>query len=185
MKKKICALLVILAIMAAVPTITNLKSYKSAEKLSKNEIITGITAYNFRKHYDKETIKAIVLILNTNYNAEKYNKDEILSKKDFVKKFKKGETYYSEIEKYVKDMENETITYKNKAVYLPYFKVSKGYTDKSKKYPCLKACACPWDTLKKDFKNSENTVGISINSLDKLCKKGLGYREAVMRFLNN
>lgn len=189
MKKKITALLLILAIMAALPLVLNLNNItinaKKDKNLSRNEIITGIAAYNFRKHYNKETLKAIILILNTNYTTKKFNKNEIMSKTDFTAKFKKGEEYYSNIEKTVKEMENEYITYNNKAVYIPYFKVSKGYTENSKKYPYLKACGCPWDTYKKDFKNSDNTVGISINSLDKLCGKGLSYKKAVEYFLNS
>ncbi len=188
MKKKITALLVILAIMAAVPLIFNVnslsESLKSRENMSKNEIITSAAAYHFRKHYSKNTLKAIIIILNTNYKANKLNKKEFLSKEEFIKKYKKGESYYSEIENLAKENGDNYITYKGKPVHIPYFKLSKGFTEKDKKYPYLKGCACPWDKFKKDFKNSENTVGISINSLNKLCRKGLSCENALKHFLN-
>ena len=76
-----------------------------------------------------------------------------MSKADFIKKYKDGEKYYSNIEKSVKELSDNYITYKNKPVYVPCFKTSKGYTEKDKEYPYLKAAACPWDRLKKDSKN--------------------------------
>lgn len=191
MKKKIIGLLVILAIMAAVPLIFN--NYKSADSakpaknntLSKEEsVITNAAAYIFRKHYSDETMKAAIIILNTNYKVNKIKKDECISRADFIKKYKDGEKYYSNLEKYTNELKDDYITYKNKPVYIPCFKVSKGYTEKDKKYPYLKAAACPWDRLKKESKNSENAVGISINTVDKLCKNGLNYKQAVEYFLN-
>lgn len=188
MKKKITALLVILAIMAAVPLFSNLKSIKfpkdNPKNLTKTEIITRTAANNFRKHYCRETIKALVLILNSNYKAGALDKNDMIKKSDFIKKFRKGKEYYSLIENTVKENADNCISYKGKAASIPYFKVSKGYTDSSKKYPYLKACACPWDTRKKDFKNSEKTVGISINTLDKLCAMGLDYKSAVDHFMS-
>lgn len=192
MKKKIAGLLVILATMAAIPLVLNNRNIvinpnliKNEEKMTKNEIITSIAASNFRKHYNKETLKALVLILNTNYKAGKINKNEIISKSEFLKKYKNGKDYYSNIENTVKNMKDEYITYRNKAVYIPYFKVSKGYTSESKKYPYLKATACPWDIIKKDYKQSKSKVGISVNSLDKICSLGANYKNAVKRFLKS
>ncbi len=188
MKKKITALLVILAIMAAVPLFSNLKSIKFPEEKPKNltqaEIITRTAANNFRKHYCRETLKALVLILNSNYKAGAFDKNDMIKKSDFIKKFKKGKDYYSIIENTVKKTGDECISYKGKAASIPYFKVSKGYTNSSKKYPYLKACACPWDTRKKDCKNSENTVGVSINTLDKLCAMGLDCKTALRHFID-
>lgn len=191
MKKKIIGLLVILAIMAAVPLIFN--NYKCADSakpaknntLSKEEsVITNAAAYIFRKHYSGETMKAAIIILNTNYKVNRIKKDECISRADFIKKYKDGEKYYSNLEKYTNELKDDYITYKNKPVYIPCFKVSKGYTEKDKKYPYLIAAACPWDRLKKESKNSENAVGISINTVDKLCKNGFNYKQAIEYFLN-
>lgn len=191
MKKKIIGLLLILAIMAAVPLILSnkkiimpLKANNSQTSEKEENIITKAAAYNFRKHYNSETLKAIVLILNSNNKVNRLSKNELLTKSEFIKKYKDGESYYSNIEKTVSKLKDEFITYKNKAVYVPCFKVSKGNTETNKKFPYLKAAACPWDKIKKECKTSNNTVGVSINTLDKLCAQGLSYKEAVRYFVN-
>lgn len=191
MKKKILGLLLILAIMASIPLVFNNKKIdlntflkNNPRKNTKTETITNIAANNFRKHYNDETLKALILILNTNYRLNKTDKKDSISKEAFIKKYKNGKDYYSKIEKTAKNMKDEFITYHSKPVYIPYFKISKGYTETSKKYPYLKASACPWDKIKKDYNNSKNTIGISINSLDKICSLGTNYKDAVKRFLN-
>ncbi len=192
MKKKIIGLLLILAIMASIPLVFNNKKLdfkpffknKSAHP-TKSAVITGIAANNFRKRYSGETLKAIILILNTNYRLNKADKKDYITKSDFIKKYKKGKEYYSKIEKTVNNMKDEFITYHSKPVYIPYFKTSKGYTEKSKKYPYLNAVGCPWDKLKKDYKSSNNSLGVSINSLDKICSLGVNYKDAVKRFLKS
>ena len=192
MRRKLIGLLLILAIMASVPIINSgykikkdTKTLLSSHKLTKEEIITGIAANNFCKHYENETIKALILILNTNYKANKIDKKDILSKDDFIRKYKKGQEYYSNIENTVKEMSDQYITYKNKAVYIPYFKISKGCTEKDKKYPYLKSSACPWDCLKKDFKPESKSVGVSINSLNEICKRKADYKKALAYFVNS
>ncbi len=192
MRRKLIGLLLILAIMASVPIINSGYKIKkdtntllNQHKMTKEEIIVGVAANNFRKHYDNETIKALILILNTNYKANKINNKDILSKDDFIKKYKNGQEYYSNIENTVKEMSDQYITYKNKAVYIPYFKISKGCTEEDKKYPYLKSSACPWDCLKEDFKPESKSVGVSINSLNEICKQGADYKKALTYFVNS
>ena len=69
MKKKIIGLLLILAIMASIPTVLNNKKLfynnKAAynkQKAQNENIITQAASYCFRKHYHPETLKAIILI---------------------------------------------------------------------------------------------------------------------------
>lgn len=180
----------ILAVMAGLPIIVsrsklhiNAKNSVKTSISSQNKPVVNAAAYHFRKHYDEKTLKALILILNSNYKAKKLNKHDSIDKNDFIKKYKNGKNYYSKIENTVKELDGEYITYKNKPVYIPLFKVSKGNTDFSKKYPYLDAAACPWDKIKKDFKSSGKEVGISVNTLDKLCAQGLSYKEAVGYFL--
>ncbi|MCH5303453.1 MAG: hypothetical protein J1E41_01195 [Ruminococcus sp.] len=192
MRRKIIGLLLILAIMASVPIIhsgnkikKDTKSLLSKKNLTMDEAALGVLANNFRRDYDNETLKGLVLILNTNYKVNKINTKEIIGKEEFIKKFKNGEEYYSKIENTVKNMSGKCITYKDKEVYIPYFTVSKGYTEKNKKYPYLKDAACPWDCMNKDYIKSEESVGVSINSLDKICKSGANYKEALAHFIDS
>lgn len=190
MKKKFIGLLLILAIMASLPVILgqsklniSAKNSESKPKITQNNPVVNAAAYHFRKHYNESTLKSLVLILNSNYKAKKLDKTNTITKADFVKKYKSGNDYYSKIENTVKKLDGEYITYKNKPVYIPLFKVSKGNTNSSKKYPYLDAAACPWDKIKKDCKTRGKEVGISVNTLDKLCAQGLSYKEAVGYFL--
>lgn len=191
MKKKITGLLLILAIMAAIPLVFSKNNIKIDTKKifqnktsKKNELISSAAAYYFRESYSDETLNALILILNSNYKGGKLSKNERISKKDFLKKYKNGSIYYSKIENKVKKLSDRYITYKNKAVYIPLFNLSKGYTEKIKKYPYLKTCACPWDVQAKGFNKKSESIGISLNSLNALCKNGESCEKALEHFLD-
>lgn len=191
MKKKITGLLLILAIMAAIPLVfsknkikIDTKSIFQSKYSEKIELISSAAAYYFRESYSDETLKALVLILNSNYKTGKLSKNERLSKRDFLRKYKKGRDYYSKIENTAKNLSDRYITYKNKAVYIPCFNLSKGYTEKSKNYPYLKSRACPWDVIEKGYNKKAVSVGISLNSLDRLCENGMNYNTALEYFLS-
>ena len=191
MKKKITGLLVILAIMAAIPLIFSKNNIKIDTKTifqnkasKKIELISSAAAYHFRENYTNETMKSIILILNSNYKLGKLDKKETLSKSEFFKKFKNGKIYYSKIENNAKRLSDKYITYKNKAIYIPCHFLSKGYTEKSKKFPYLKSCACPWDVQEKGYNKKAESVGISLNSLNALCKNGESCEKALEHFLD-
>lgn len=191
MKKKITGLLLILAIMAAIPLVFSKNKIKidtesifQSKHSEKIELISSAAAYYFRESYSDETLKALVLILNSNYKTGKLSKNERLSKRDFLRKYKKGRDYYSKIENTVKKLSDRYITYKNKAVYIPCFNLSKGYTEKSKEYPYLKSRACPWDVQAKGFNKKSESIGISLNSLNALCKNGESCEKALEHFLD-
>lgn len=190
MKKKITVLLLILAIMAAIPLFFGKNNIKIDTKTifksktpGKIELISSAAAYHFRESYSGETLKAIILILNSNNKAGKLDKKQTLSKSEFLNKYKNGKDYYSKIENTVKKLSDKYITYKNKAVYIPCHSLSKGYTEKNKKYPYLKSCACPWDVTQKGYNEKSDSIGISLNSLDALCKNGLNAEKALEHFL--
>ncbi len=189
MKKKLIGFLLILTIMAGVPLFT-VKNNCSGEisgamNQDKNEnVLTGLLAAKFRKEYTDEALAALAVLLNSNYNSakEKYNLDKpetYISKKVFLKKC--GDSYYSKIENTAKKYKNTLIKRKGKAVMVPIFYTSAGYTEPSKKYPYIRACAAPWDLLKNS--TSSKTTGISLNSLNELTKQGYGYKKALEYFL--
>ena len=83
MKKKITGLLVILAIMAVIPLVFSKNKIQfDAESVFQNPnsgktaLITSAAAFHFRENYSDETMKALILILNSNYKAGKLNKKE-------------------------------------------------------------------------------------------------------------
>lgn len=198
MKNKIIGLLLTLLAMISVPLlVTDSTVFKevqqtfSAEKTEgsgKELHITEALAGNFRKKYGNETLKALAIILNTNYKSNPnsfLSKEKRLSRNAFLKKYpKNGEKYYALITNAVKSTRGKYITYKGKAVYIPYFHLSRGYTLASRKYPYIKTTASPWDCLEKSFKNNQNTTGVSINGINALCQRGLSCTEALNSYLN-
>ena len=191
MKKKITGLLLILAIMAAIPLIfgknkikVDTKNIFQSKSSKKTELISSAAAYYFRDSYSDETLKALILILNSNYKTGKLSNKDRISKNDFIKKYKNGKVYYSKIENTAKKLSDRYITYKNKAVYIPCFNLSKGYTEINNKFPYLKSRACPWDVIEKGYNKKASSVGISLNSLDRLCKNGMSGKNALGQFIS-
>lgn len=202
MKKKLIGLLLVLVTMVSIPLFAVENSaYKEAvavfahksDKKNENEQskILGITAAKFRKEYSEETLKAIVIILNTNYMENKNNfnlndSKDYLSQKEFNKKYgNDAEKYYSMIENATESAKGKYITYKSKAVYIPFFYLSEGYTERSLKYPYIRNSASPWDCLSKGYKENNNTTGVSLNGLNTLCKKGLSCKKALKWYLQD
>lgn len=179
MKNKIIGFLLILLILVGVPMI-NLNKSEVTKAVSAivtpkgNEIklIAQKTARTVNKDYCEEAVKAIIIILNSNYKCDKsmFSEDTNAEKLD----------NYSKIEKLTEKMSGKRIKINKKAVAVPYFKYSAGYTQPSKKYPYIKSAASPWDSKQ----NEGNTVGVSLNGINELCKKGLDYKEALRWYLN-
>ncbi len=191
MKKKFIGILLLIAAMASIPLITvknnayaDAKEVFADSSINENKSITELVAANYRDEYTDETIKTLVIILNSNYKTKKnkFSDKDFLNKENFIKKH--GEDKYSFLEKTVNEFSEKTIKYKKKTVYTPLFYLSDGYTMKSENYPQLKGCACPWDKLNNKFEECGNTIGISMNTINQLCKKGASYKEALKWFVN-
>jgi hypothetical protein len=175
----------ILVLMGSIPLFTTnnkiikdfSKTYSVKDKKSSDkEILYGIVANNYKNEYCDETLKVMSIILYTNY---KYNSKDInkINEKDFIKKY--GEKKYTKLKSTVDSVYGKYLTYKGKIKYIPYFYKSCGYTKSSKKYPYIKEVASPWDNSK-----SKNTVGISFNGINQLCKNGCNYQEALQWYTN-
>lgn len=175
--------------------IENKKNFVIQEKKEKKfslcskEDMYGYVAKEFRGEYNFETLKAITIILQSNYSFKEINptknKKTYLNKNDFCKKFKeKGDKYYDKIEKAVNEVYGEIVFFNNKKLHIPYCYVLSEDNDNSN-YGYLKNCGTPWDCVNKSYKESKEKFGISLNSLNKLCENGLNYQEALGYFLND
>ena len=191
MKKKFIGILLLIAAMMSIPLITvrngvdsDVKEVFAESSTNETQKITELVCANYKDEYCKETIKALAIILNSNYKSSKnkFSDKNFMSKEKFIKKY--GEDKYSFLEKTVNELSDKTIIYKKKTVYTPLFYLSDGYVVKSEKYPHLKDCACPWDKLNDGFEECGNINGISMNTLNELCKKGTSYKEALNWFIN-
>lgn len=191
MKKKLIGILFFIAAMMSIPLVTVRNGvYSDAidvfQNSSTNETdkLTALVCASYRDEYCDEAVRGLVIILNSNYKTKKnkFSDSDFMGKEVFIKKY--GEDKYSFIEKTSNELSDKTIKYKKKTVYTPLFYLSDGYVMKSKKYPHLKDCACPWDKLSDGFEECGNINGISMNTLNELCKKGASYKEAIKWFIN-
>ena len=180
MKSKIVGFLFILLILVMIPMINiNGRSVKSAVEVFSDtqspEVspIARKTAQTIDSGFTDEAVKAVIIILQTNYKCDK-------SMFADTKAVKKGYDY-SKIEKYVKELKGACILYKGKAAPVPYFMYSKGSTSAGKKYPYLRNAASPWDTLR----GGSGSQGVSLNGINELCKLGLSCKEALSHYLRD
>ena len=145
-------------------TIENKDNFKIANITQKDTIaynksdIYGYVSREFKPEYDVETLKAITVILQSNYSAKENSlqkpENTYMDKNDFYKKYKnKSDKYYKRIKQAVDDVFNQTIVYRNKEIYIPYRDVLNENCDNSE-YTYIKNCATPWDCLNKKYKNT-------------------------------
>lgn len=193
MKKKLIVLTLILVLMWSIPLFTTnnmiIKDFKnkfltvkdskkSADlQLTDKEIIYCLTAERYKDEYCDEVIKAMSIILYSNYKFKP--SDFKLNNKyrdEFI--FKYGKKKFKKMTNAIDNVYGNIITYKNKPAYIPCYYKSSGNTKGSKKYPYIKNAASPWDNTKSNHK-----VCVSLNGINQLCKKGYNYKEALGWYL--
>lgn len=185
MKKRILAAVAALIILIAVPLFSvknnvpdDLFKLFCSDSKNSHDIINTL-AYEYREEYSDEALKAIAIILNSNYKAGKKLKST--NKTDFIKKH--GKDNYSKIEKTIDDVKDICITYKDKPAPVPYCYLSGGNSERSAKHPFIKTAACPWDLLNKEYDGSHPDA-VSLNSINKLCENGYSYAEALAVYID-
>ncbi|MGN0488541.1 MAG: hypothetical protein ACI4HO_04700 [Ruminococcus sp.] len=195
MKKKLIIIILILVLMLGIPLFTtnnmiindiknnylvkeNTKASTNAQ-LSDKETIYCIVSEKYRDEYCDETIKAMTIILYSNYKIkpDKYKLNGNY-KEEYVKKY--SENKFHKLTNTIDKVYGNIITYKNKPVYIPLCYKSAGFTESSKEYPYIKNAASPWDNTK-----SNNKVCVSLNGINNLCKKAYSYKEAMAWYLKN
>lgn len=184
MKKHFTALTLIAIFLIAIPLFTagiNIpKSSDNESSAQKDTELTDMLAYEYNENYCKEGLKAVAIILNSNYKAGE--KAKTLSKKGFLKKHKDGKKIYSDLKKICKDTKNLCITYKGKAVKPPYYYITNGACKSEQPY--LKAAANPWDLLSADY-TYDAKPGVSFYSINEMCKSGMSWKESLNRYFKN
>ncbi|MCR5653647.1 MAG: hypothetical protein K6F88_07575 [Ruminococcus sp.] len=187
MKKHIIALILTSVFLISIPLFTvNINTTKSkkssfnSDKEIKSGVSTEILAYEFKKEFCEEGLKAVAIILNSNYKSGV--KLNTLSKSNFLKKFTDGERYYSLIEKTIEETGGRYITYKGKPVKIPCSFVTDGKCDSV--YPYLRDTCNPADLINPHY-TFNSSSGVSFNSINKLCKKGLSFEECLDRYFTD
>lgn len=202
MKVKSISLLFMLIFMAVLPfvaakctpNITNFHGTSTADIATKGNktqdketVLCGLLAAVYDEDYSDETLKAIAIILNTNYKADKssfnLNDSKIyISKENADKKIKDN---YDKIEKAVNSAKELYITKNKKHLYIPYSICSNGKTFSSDKYDYIKGVSSPWDCYSKNFSSNNRCEGVSLDGIDYLCKCGETAEEALSWYLSD
>lgn len=150
-----------------------------------NEILVGLTAAICNENFCDEAIKAIAILINTDYmvNPEYFdleNKTVYLSKDTLDNSEKE---YYLKVENIVKSMSKETLTVKNEKVFIPYSPLSCGYTLDSEDCEYITPVASPWDCFSQDYYANSECIGVSINGINYLCQSGASAEQALKWYL--
>lgn len=198
MKGKIISGFFLLAMMAFLPFIsinfvkghsletakpqTNTKSEKTKDT---NDILTGLVAAKYKDNYCDETLKAITIILNTNYKVNQKlfdltKKEDYLSEKDFNNSFNEQ---YDKIRTIVNSVNETTIVFNNKLQIIPYSETSNGKTITDKNYEYISAVASPWDCYLDTYNENNHCLGVSLSGLNYLCNNGFNYKKALLWYL--
>lgn len=195
MKKKLIVIILILVLMWGIPLFTTNNmiikdignKYLTVQKvkkgsnvqLSDKEIIYCIVAERYKDEYCDDAVKAMSIILYSNYKIKPNDfKLNDKYKEKFIIKY--GEKRFEKLTSAIDKVYGNIITYKNKPAYIPCYYKSAGNTKSSKEYPYIKNAASPWDNTKSNHK-----VCVSLNGINKLCKKGYKYNEALGWYLEN
>lgn len=203
MKLKLISIILFLVIMAALPisvvkcNFTNSDSGNSEIKNNVSEpsdskqindqktLLCGLVAAQYDESYCDETIRAIAILMQSDYDAEPQkfhlkNKDIYLSKNEAENSIKEK---YSDFEKAVNSVSEIKITKDNKTLYIPFAKISNGQTITDKEYDYLSPVASPWDCFNVNYEPENKCAGVSLCGLDYLCKSGMTAEEALKWYL--
>lgn len=150
-----------------------------------NEILVGLTATLCNENFSDEAIKAIAILLNTDYEVnpdyfDLEDKEVYLSKNEIDNSEKE---YYLKVEKIVNSMERKSLTVNNEKFFIPFSQSSCGYTLDSKECEYIKSVASPWDSFSKSYDESSQCVGVSINGINYLCNNGASAEQALKWYL--
>lgn len=203
MKSKILSVILFLVIMAVLPLSVincsfvnsdskNTKIENNENKSSKNELIDdkktllyGLVAAQYDESYCDETIKAIAILMQSDYDTEPQKFD--LSNKSMYLSDEEVENSIiskcSDFKITVDSVSEIEILKDNKALYIPFTKISNGQTITDKEYNYLFSVASPWDCFNANYTPESKCVGVSICGLDYLCKNGMTAEEALKWYL--
>lgn len=150
-----------------------------------NAILVGLTAAICNENFCDEAIKAIAILINTDYeinpdNFDLKNKDVYLSEDELDNSKKE---YYSKIKSIVNSMDKKILTLGNEKVFIPYSDISCGYTLDSEDCEYITSVASPWDCFSQDYDENAECIGVSVNGINYLCQSGAGAEQALKWYL--
>ena len=150
-----------------------------------NAILVGLTAAICNEDFSDEAIKAIAILINTDYevNPDYFDLDnkEFYLTEDGLDNSKLE--YYSKIESIVNSMDKKTLSVKEEKVFIPYSQISCGYTLDSEYCMYIMSVASPWDCFSQDYDEKAECIGVSVNGINYLCQSGAGAEQALKWYL--
>ncbi len=192
MKQKIIIFSIFFLIMALLPfTVVKCSFYDNSEKTTfsstnihidneKEKILCGLVSALYIDSYCTETVRAITIILNTNYDISTFDlSDETIYLPEEKLSGSKKE-FYGEIKKIVNSNMEFYLTKSNEKLYIPYSNSSNGSTIQND-YLC--SVASPWDCFNKGFDKDTACYGVSLSGIDYLCKNGMNAEQALLWYL--
>ena len=179
MKEKLIAVVLLLILTAILPIAVSKCSERSFAKPTvstsdtpekpkdSGEILCALTAGLKKASYSAETLKAIAILMNTNYkaNPDSFKANDFLYEENASGSIK---DVYGEIKKAAESAKNKTLRKNSEALFVPYSETSNGTTYKNENYRYIHSVASPWDCYQTDFDANAECVGVSLSGIDYL-----------------
>lgn len=158
------------------------ESSESKAELTDAELC-GMVAANYDESYCEETLKALAVILYTNYclAPDDYDlKDSSICILESNAENSVKENYDT-IKSAVSAVYKKALCSNGKVLYIPFTSSTNGKTSSSSEYPYLTAVASPWDSYSNA--NDDEHCGVSLNGINYLCNDGYSYAQALQWYL--
>lgn len=150
---------------------------------SEKEILCGLVAAEYRDEYCDEALKALAVILYTDYSLSPESFD-LSDKNVCIYKENADESInFTRIESAVDGVYKKTLCVDGKAFFVPFSYVSDGKTEKSKDYPYLYSVASAWDFYSQDYSDKAECIGVSMYGVNYLCENGSEFTDALKWYL--
>lgn len=158
------------------------ESSESKAELTDAELC-GMVAANYDESYCEETLKALAVILYTNYCLAPDDYDLKDSRICILESNAENSVKenYNTIKSAVSAVYKKALCSNGKVLYIPFTSSTNGKTSSSSEYPYLTAVASPWDSYSNA--NDDEHCGVSLNGINFLCNDGYSYAQALQWYL--
>jgi len=158
------------------------ESSESKAELTDAELC-GMVAANYDESYCEETLKALAVILYTNYCLAPDDYDLKDSRICILESNAENSVKenYNTIKSAVSAVYKKALYSNGKVLYIPFTSSTNGKTSSSSEYPYLTAVASPWDSYSNA--NDDEHCGVSLNGINYLCNDGYSYAQALQWYL--
>lgn len=158
------------------------ESSESKAELTDAELC-GMVAANYDESYCEETLKALAVILYTNYCLAPDDYDLKDSRICILESNAENSVKenYNTIKSAVSAVYKKALCSNGKVLYIPFTSSTNGKTSSSSEYPYLTAVASPWDSYSNA--NDDEHCGVSLNGINYLCNDGYSYAQALQWYL--